>query len=391
MSSNPSVTFADQVDAEALLQQAVDETSLSDFGGDGFRPSLDRFVDIMRASAQSAPDKVAAYGQMVNVLSWRLRMIADRKRYPAIEEERIVAPLIVIGFPRCGTTLLHALLTECPGNRAPLWWELARPSPPPSLAPSGDPRVGQATRDMERWLAEYPGFLTQHPYHDAGGGSSMECEALMVHDLRNAYPMLLSKVPFFTPWADNSDPVASYGAHHSLLQHLQYGAPPRRWVLKGVEHQYRLGPLLDQYPDAMLVWPHRDPVQVFGSLLAVTFEVLRFSGADISDPRAFSERMLADYADRAEMAMKDPIISSDRVCHIRYPDFVADQAGAIRGIYEHFDLDPSGIDPAVQSWLSDPANRPDRHGKWSYDLTDFGVTEEEVRDRFRTYSDHFGI
>ena len=226
----------------------MEETALSDFGDDGFRPSLDRFVEILRLPTQSAPDKVAAYGQMVNVLSWRLRMIADRKRYPAIEEERIVAPLIVIGFPRCGTTLLHALLTECPGNRAPLWWELARPSPPPSLAPAGDPRMGQATRDMERWLAEYPGFLTQHPYHDAGGGSSMECEALMVHDLRNAYPMLLSKVPFFTPWADNSDPVASYRAHHALLQHLQYGAPPRRWVLKGVEHQYRLGPLAEPVP-----------------------------------------------------------------------------------------------------------------------------------------------
>jgi hypothetical protein len=391
MSSKPSVTFAGQVDADGLLQQAVEETSLSDFGDDGFRPSLDRFVEVMRTSAQSAPDKVAAYGQMVNVLSWRLRMIADRKRYPDIEEERIVAPLIVIGFPRCGTTLLHALLTECPGNRAPLWWELARPSPPPSLTAPGDPRIGQATRDMERWLAEYPGFLTQHPYHDAGGGSSMECEALMVHDLRNAYPMLLSKVPFFTPWADNSDPIASYRAHHALLQHLQYGAPSRRWVLKGVEHQYRLGPLLDQYPDAMLVWPHRDPVQVFGSLLAVTFEVLRFSGADISDPRAFSERMLADYADRAETAMKDPIVSSDRVCHVRYPDFVADQVGTVGRIYDHFGLDPAGIDRAVQSWLGDPANRPDRHGKWSYDLADFGVTEDEVRDRFRVYSDQFGV
>src|SRR4051794_17785187 len=187
MSSKPSVTFGDVVDADGLLRQAVEETSLSDFGGDGFRSSLDRFVAIMRTSAQSAPDKVAAYGQLVNVLSWRLRMIADRKRYPAIAQERIVAPLIVIGFPRCGTTLLHALLTECPGNRAPLWWELARPSPPPPLAAAGDPRIGQATRDMERWLAEYPGFLTQHPYHDAGGRSSMECEALMVHDLRNAY------------------------------------------------------------------------------------------------------------------------------------------------------------------------------------------------------------
>src|SRR4051794_11198993 len=146
MSSSPSVTFASAVDAEALLQQAMTETALSDFGDDGFHASLDRFVEVLASSTLPAPDKVAAHGQMVNVLSWRLRMTADRRRYPAIAEERIIAPLVVVGFPRCGTTLLHALLTECPGSRAPLWWELARPSPPPSLAVQGDPRMGQATR-----------------------------------------------------------------------------------------------------------------------------------------------------------------------------------------------------------------------------------------------------
>jgi hypothetical protein len=387
----PSLTFGPSVDAAGLLSQATAETGLDDFGRDTFRPSLERFADVMEASALEAPDRVAANGQMVNVLSWRLRMIADRKRYAAIADERIVAPIIVVGFPRCGTTLLHALLTECPGNRAPLWWELARPSPPPSLAPEGDPRVGQATRDMERWLAEYPGFLVQHPYHDAGAHSTMECEALMTYDLRNAYPMLLSKVPFFTPWADNADPAASYAAHHALLQHLQFGGPARRWVLKGVEHQYRLSALLERYPDAMLVWPHRDPVEVFGSLLAVTYQVLRFSGADISDPRGFSERMLSDYAGRVATALADPVAGSERVLHVRYPDFTADPVGTVGRVYSHFGLAADGVPEAVRGWLDDPANRPDRHGKWSYDLADFKVTEDAVRERFRDYAAKFGI
>lgn len=386
-----SATFSSSVDREALLQQAMVDTGLSDFGDDEFLTALDGFVAVMTASPQGAPDKIAAYGQMVNVLSWRLRMVADRKRYPAIAEERIVAPLMVIGFPRCGTTLLHALLTACPGNRAPLWWEVARPSPPPSLAASGDPRVGEATRDIERWLADYPGFLTQHPYHDSGGLSSMECESLMVYDLRSAYPMQFSKVPFAVAWANIGDERATYRAHHTALQHLQYGGPQRRWVLKGVEHQYRVEALLGQYPDAMLVWPHRDPVEVFGSNLAVAFQVARFSGADISDPRAFSDRMLGQYVERAERAMKDPLVNSDRVCHVRYADFVRDQLSTIRGIYAHFGLDDEGVEPAVRGWLDDPGNRADRHGKWTYDLADFGVTADEVRERYRAYSDHFGI
>lgn len=386
-----SDTFSTSIDAESLIRQASAETDLTDFGGNEFRASLDRFVEVMAAADLEQSARVAAYGQMVNVLSWRLRMVADRKRYPAITEERIVSPLMVVGFPRCGTTLLHALITECPGNRAPLWWEVARPSPPPSLAEPGDPRIAQATRDMERWLAEYPGFLLQHPYHDGGAHSSLECEALMVHDLRNAYPMFLSRVPFFTPWADDSDDAAAYRAHHAVLQHLQYGGPPQRWVLKGVAHQYRLAALLDQYPDAMLVWPHRDPVEVMGSLLAVTFMVLRFSGADISDRRAFSERILADYQQRVEAAQQDPIVDSERVCHVRYPDFARDPVGTVRSIYAHFDLPADGVDDAVRGWLDDPANRPDRYGKWTYDLADFGVTADEVRKRFGSYTDRFGI
>ena len=355
-----------------------------------FRPTLERFAAMMADSRQNPSDRAAGYGQMVNVLSWRLRMVADRERDPAIGRERIVAPLIVIGFPRCGTTLLHTLLTVCPGNRAPLWWEVARPSPPPSLAAPGDPRVGAANRDMERWLADYPGFIRQHPYHDEGAFSSLECEALMTYDLRNGYPMLLSKVPF-TPWADNSDAAASYRAHHAVLQHLQFGASPRRWVLKGVEHQYRLGQLLEQYPDAMLVWPHRDPVEVFGSLLAVTFEVFRFSGAAIDDRRAFSERILRDYAMRAEKARADPIVHTDRVCHVRYADFVNDQVASVANIYAHFGLADAGVPEAVRGWLDDPANDPTRHGKWSYDLAEFGVSADEIRELFAAYCDQFGI
>lgn len=384
-------TFSAAVDSEALLEQARRETGLSDFGDSGFLPSLDRFTKMMERSTAAASDKVAGFGQVVDVLATRLRLVEDAKRFPGIIDERIESPLIVIGFPRCGTTLLHALLTECPGNRAPLWWEVSQPSPPPALAEVGDPRLGWANRQMERWLADYPGFLAQHPYHDYGGLVSMECEALMAYDLRNSYPMLMSKVPFGEPWIGSDDQRATYAAHHRVLQQLQFGAPRRRWVLKGVEHQYRLGALLEQYPDAMLVWPHRDPAQVFGSLLSVSFEVAKFSGADISDPRAFSERILQGYVDRVDVAIKDPHTVSDRVCHVQYADFSTDQVATIDKIYDHFDLDSTGNERAVRAWLDDPGNRADRHGKWTYDLADFGLTADEIRERFGRYVDHYGV
>ena len=388
-----SATFLAQPDAAALLAQAQYETGLHDFGDGRFRGPLAAFVELVNSAGQlSLDDRRAAFGQMVRVLAERLRLIEDRKRYPGIADERIEAPLIVIGFPRSGTTLLHALLAAAPGNRAPLYWEIARPSPPPSLAAVGDPRIGEGTRDIERWLAGYPGFIAQHPYFDAGGETPMECESLLVYDLRNAYPAMFSKVPYGQPWAAAGTGDEYYAAHRGFLQHLQFGGPRRRWVLKGVEHQFRLSALLAAYPDAMLVWPHRDPVDVFGSLLAVTSMVYQYSGTPApADRRAASLALLDSFQHRVDVALADPASGSDSVCHVSYADLVGDPVAVVQACYKHFGLPLDGVEPAVRRWLSDPGNRSDRFGKWTYDVAGHGISTAEVRDRFGRYRERFGV
>lgn len=388
-----SATFSARPAAAALLAQAEHETGLHDFGDGQFRGPLDALVRFLNAAdGLGADDRRAAFGQVVRVLGGRLRLVEDRKRYPGIADERIEAPLIVIGFPRSGTTLLHALLAEAPGHRAPLYWEIARPSPPVSLAAPGDPRIAEGTRDIERWLAEYPGFIAQHPYFDAGGQTPMECESLLVYDLRNAYPTMFSKVPYGHPWAEEGASHEYYASHRQFLQHLQFGGPRRRWVLKGVEHQFRLSALLAAYPDAKLVWPHRDPVQVFGSLLAVISMVFKYSGTPApADRRAFGLAMLDGFQQRVEKALADPASEADSVCHVTYPDLVADPAGVVRGVYEHFALPPDGVEAALRAWLDDPGHRGDRFGKWTYDLADYEVCADEVRERFAGYRERFGL
>jgi len=388
-----SATFSAHPDTAALLVQAERETGLHDFGNEQFRGPLEAFVRFLNtAGGIGADDRRAAFGQMVRVLGWRLRLVEDRKRYPGIADERIEAPLIVIGFPRSGTTLLHALLAQVPGHRAPLYWEIARPSPPPSLAAAGDPRIAEGTRDIERWLADYAGFIAQHPYFDAGGETLMECESLLVYDLRNAYPTIFSKVPYGPTWTEEGSGPEYYASHRQLLQHLQFGGPRRRWVLKGVEHQFRMSALLAAYPDAKLVWPHRDPVEVFGSLLAVIAMVFKRSGTPApADRRAFSVAMLDRFQQRVEKALADPASDSESICHVTYPDLVADPAGVVRTACEHFALPPDGLEPTLRAWLDDPGNRSDRFGKWAYDLADHEVSADEVRERFAGYRERFGL
>ena len=388
-----SATFSARPDTAVLLAQAEAETGLHDFGNEHFRGPLDACVRLLNTPGYLGDDdRRAAFGQLVRVLGWRLRLVEDRKRYPGITDERIEAPLIVVGFPRSGTTLLHALLARAPGNRAPLYWEVARPSPPPSLAAAGDPRIAEGTRDIERWLADYGGFIAQHPYFDAGGLTPMECESLLVYDLRNPYPTFFGKVPYGQPWAAAGTDGEYYAAHRLLLQHLQFRGPRERWVLKGVEHQFRLSALLAAYPDALLVWPHRNPVEVFGSLLAVTAMVYRHSGSPVpEDRREFGLLLLDNLRRRVEKALAEPAARSDSVCHVGYRDLAADPVAVVHAVYKHFGLPLDGVEPAVRAWLDDPGNRGDRFGKWTYDLGDYGISAAEVSERFSGYRERFGV
>jgi hypothetical protein len=160
----------------------------------------------------------------------------------------------------------------------------------------------------------------------------------------------------------------------------------------GPLHQFRMSALLSAYPDAKLVWPHRDPAEMFGSLLEVIAMVSRYSGTPAPvDRRAFSLAMLDGFQQRVEKALADPTSDGGSVCHVGYPDLVADPAGVIRAVYRHFARSPDRAEPAVRAWLDDLGNRGDRFGGWTYDLADHGVSAGEVRERFGSYLGRFRV
>jgi hypothetical protein len=120
--------------------------------------------------------------------------------------------------------------------------------------------------------------------------------------------------------------------------------------------------------------------------------VFRHSGAPApADRRAFSLAMLDGFEQRVEKALADPASEADSVCHVTYPDLIADPAGVVRAAYEHFGLPLDGVEPAVRAWLDAPGHRGDRFGRWTYDLADYGVSADEVRERFVGYRERFGV
>src|SRR5690606_34491992 len=86
---------------------------------------------------------------LLRSLENRIRITEAVRRDPTIEEHAIVAPIVVSGSPRAGTSIMHELLAQDPSHRAPMAWEYWAPAPPPRPETvDHDPRIPLADRDV---------------------------------------------------------------------------------------------------------------------------------------------------------------------------------------------------------------------------------------------------
>ena len=375
------------LDAAAALERAEDETGLSDYGDATLPGRLASVVDVIRDSLIEP----SGAGKAAEVLHWlltsRLRFFEDRKRHP-IPEEQIVRPVLATGEPRSGTTLLHALLAVDPAARALRFWEVMYPSPPPGLAAADDGRRARADADWEDILRTIPPWIRSHPYNDMLGDGLPEDERTWAFDFRQLTPSTWWRVPMRMNTSLPTDPPAQYRLHKMMLQHCQHARPPRTWVLKGF-HGRRLKALFDTYPDASLIWVHRDPVPCVASQI-VAFGQINECLAGSLDWKGFAAASLAAARENVRAHLEEPMIDDPRIHHVRYPDFVRAPVDTIRSFYEKYGhAFTAETAAAMQHYLDH--NRSDRHGKFTYSLDALGEDVEALRREFAPYRERFGL
>lgn len=379
---------AEILDADALLEAAEAETGLFDFGDetlpDRFRLAVAKIRD---AGMDEAGQRAAA-----SVCSWlltsRLQFFEDRKRYP-IAEEVIERPLFATGEPRSGTTLLHALLSVDPSQRALRFWEVMYPSPPPGLTSPDDPRRAQADEDWREMLRKIPKWLINHPYNDMLGDGLPECERTWAFDFRIMTPTAWWRVPMKIDMsALPADPRAQYRLHKMMLQQCQYARPEKYWVLKGF-HSGRLEALFEAYPDARIIWTHRDPVQVIASRIVMAGELDEGLLGHV-DWKAVAAYYLALSRASIQTALNSPFLDDPRIHHVRYPEFAADPVCVIRGFYEKCDVPftPEAL-AAMRDYLHN--NKSDRYGKFEYSTDVIGEDVPALHAEFAPYRERFGL
>ena len=184
--------------------------------------------------------------------------------------------MFATGEPRSGTTLMHALMSVDPDARALRFWEVMYPSPPPGVAGPDDPRRARADDDWREINAKLPKWLHSHPYNDMLGDGLPEDERTWAFDFRVMTPTAWWRVPMQTPgrWACRPMPRAQYRIHKMMLQQLPVRPPEEVLGAEGLPRLPAARSSSTTYPDANLVWLHRDPVQVAASRTMMMADIM---------------------------------------------------------------------------------------------------------------------
>jgi hypothetical protein len=380
-----------RLDPDSLLRAARRSTGLDDFGDDAFRERLARLSASLEDEARlTLLGRVIARRDLVRLLAGRLRLVDLRKRHPEIGDGRIERPIFVLGLPRTGTSILHELLAQDPANRVPMTWEVMHPFPAPEAASfESDPRIALVEAHFAGIDRLLPDFKSMHPM---GARLPQECVAITQHEFASMVWHTTNRVPGYQRWLDGADLRGVYESHRRWLQHFQWKAPAARWVLKSPGHLWALDALLAVYPDARLVQTHRDPLTVVASLVSLVC-TLRSLASDDVDPHEIGADWSARLASGLERCMRvrdAAALPDSRVADVAFRDFLADEIGAVRALYERFSLPFSPeTETRMRRFLAD--NRADKHGRHRYRLSLGGLDEATERKRFAAYQERFAI
>jgi hypothetical protein len=374
-----------------LMAAASVETGLDDFGADDFVPRLELLCRAMRTEGGfNAAGVMAQHAFLVRLLKNRLLIEDAIARHPEILDEQIVAPIIICGLPRTGTTHLHNLISADPALRSLPYWE----SLEPVLGPGEQPGPGETDPRRARTEVALSFLDAAMPYfnrmHEMTVDHVHEEIQLLAIDLST---MLFETTAPMASWRDAyqaRDQRPSYAYLVRILKVLQWSRGGTRWVLKSPQHLEQFGALRDTFPDATFLVTHRDPVSVTASMVMMLAYTARLS-RDTVDVEGIGhywsdrlERMLRQCASERELLPEAQSID------VRFDEFMADDLAMVERIYTLAGQPLDDTARAAMAAFIDEHPRG-RLGTVEYDLDQFGLDAAQLRSTFAFYTERFGL
>lgn len=376
-----------RLNADELIAEAQRTTGLQRFDSDSFREGLHILVEDLNREAPAEHFVERNRKDIVAALATRLKATAYLDAHPELLRRPIEKPVFVFGMPRTGTTLLSNLLSADPARRSPLTWEIDDPVPPPTTETLyTDPRALARLEAERQMLAAHP---EMGKYYRGSAIYPNECMFFMIHDFKGLLWEGRGKLPNYRDWLFATDMTSAYIYHKRFLQLLQANAPGV-WNLKMPSHGLWLPTLLKIYPDARLIWTHRDPLTVVGSFCSL-MTLSNMGSTDKNHAEWISENYFWQAVEHANRIMDTrEKLGHERIIDVHYADLIRNPIPTMRLLYKALgdELTPEA-DARMKAWLDD--NPQDKFGKHEYKLKQYGLTEDEVLKRFQRYLSQYDV
>lgn len=357
------------------------------------------FIEVYREMVEALKRRPITHLARLAIRAVSKKAVVNRVRlrrwiaaHPEIVQLPVERPVFVVGFPRTGTTVLQNLLSLHPSRRSLSFWEMQDPVPA-SADPQEDRRVRIAKAERILWFA-HRFAPEQSDIHQIRATTPEEDWAIMAHTFAVLNYDFQGGLKEFGDYLMGRDMAWAYREFKEMLQVLLHHHPAEGVVSKCPEHLWFLDALLEVFPDACVVWTHRDPYPTLASYCSL-ISLSRRTYYGRIDPHALGAYMTERFAQGVEraMAVRDKV-GDDRFFDANFRQTVEDPAGQVREICEHFDLPwehgtPGSTDESVARWLA--GDRSDKRGRHVYDGARYGLDPDEVRARFAPYIQRFGI
>ncbi|MGI9287378.1 MAG: sulfotransferase family protein [Pseudomonadales bacterium] len=382
-----------ELDEQTLLAEARRRTQLDDFGDESFRVALRRLLQSLEEDADlSLMGRVVQFERNVGLLVNRLRTEDYFKRYPEIIDEEILAPVVIVGLPRTGTTMTHRMIASEPRIFAPLWYEVRNPAPFPGDFRNDDPRIDDARAQIDAMLASSPDLAKAHPMDPVGPDEEI---MLLEHSFLSGMPESAANVCGYGEWFRQQDATPGYAYLKKMLQFLQWqkkqkGQLGERWLLKAPCHLGFIDILFSTFPDAKVVQTHRDPIETVPSLTSLVYACWQIV-CDNADPKEAGRQwhvILARWTQHC-LAERDKM-SEDRFIDVWFKDTLIDPIAQVKRIYGFVGMQLTAeASTYMEDWKEE--NRRDKRAAHDYTLEQYGLSEDAIKRDFASYRERFII
>ena len=192
----------------------------------------------------------------------------------------------------------------------------------------------------------------------------------------------MTSVPTYADWVLFCDQSTSYAHRKRVLQILQT-TNPGRWVLKMPSDSVFIPWIFKTFPDARVIWTHRDPFAATASAFS-----MRGHSRHIFQKDADLPYMRSRFPIQLGLHTRRPLeLARERgadIYNLYYDDLLADPLAAMRKVYQWLGWPyTDAAQLGMRQWLQD--NPQGRFGKHTYSLAEWGFSRRDLEPYFADY------